>query len=45
MEGTIFGDWTATEIEIIRSQLSPHGATHTTVATVALGLCSSSLSP
>jgi 2'-5' RNA ligase len=35
MEPIVFGDWIANEIEIIRSQLSPQGARHTALATVA----------
>jgi 2'-5' RNA ligase len=33
-----FGAWTADKIEIIRSQLSPDGARHTTLATVPLAM-------
>ena len=33
---SFFGAWTAEEIEIIRSQLSPNGARHTTIATIPL---------
>ena len=32
-----FGEWTADEIEIIRSELSPAGACHTSLATFRLG--------
>jgi 2'-5' RNA ligase len=32
-----FGEWTAHEIEIIRSELSPTGARHTTLAAFRLG--------
>jgi 2'-5' RNA ligase len=32
-----FGEWTAHEIEIIRSELSPGGARHTTLAAIRLG--------
>ena len=32
-----FGEWTADEIEIIRSELSPVGARHTTLAAFRLG--------
>ena len=32
-----FGEWTAHEIEIIRSELSPAGARHTTLAAIRLG--------
>ena len=33
-----FGAWTADKIEIIRSQLSPDGARHTTLATIPLSV-------
>jgi 2'-5' RNA ligase len=36
MNEKFFGEWTATEIEIIRSQLSSDGARHATLAVVAL---------
>jgi len=32
-----FGEWTADEIEIIRSELSPAGARHTTLVVFRLG--------
>jgi len=32
-----FGEWTADEVEIIRSELSPAGARHTTLAAFRLG--------
>jgi 2'-5' RNA ligase len=33
---TCFGDWTADSVELIRSQLSPHGAKYSTVAKIQL---------
>jgi RNA 2',3'-cyclic 3'-phosphodiesterase len=33
---TVFGEWTASEVELIRSQLSPQGARYSTVAAVPL---------
>jgi 2'-5' RNA ligase len=37
LEKRLFGDWTALEIEIIRSELSPAGARHTSLAVIRLG--------
>jgi 2'-5' RNA ligase len=37
-----FGEWTAQEIEIIRSELSPSGARHTSLAAFRLGAVPSS---
>jgi RNA 2',3'-cyclic 3'-phosphodiesterase len=37
LEKRLFGEWTAREIEIIRSELSPTGALHTTLAAFRLG--------
>lgn len=33
----VFGQWTASEIELVQSRLSPKGATHMSLAAVALG--------
>lgn len=38
VKGRTFGEWTAHEIEIIRSELSPAGARHTTLAAFRLGV-------
>jgi 2'-5' RNA ligase len=35
-EPTVFGSWTATKVELIRSRLSPRGATHDTLAAAGL---------
>ncbi len=32
----VFGEWTSTEVALIRSQLSPHGARYTTMAAIPL---------
>ena len=37
MKGQVFGEWTAQEIEIIRSELSPEGARYTSLAVFQLG--------
>jgi RNA 2',3'-cyclic 3'-phosphodiesterase len=37
MKTRMFGEWTAPEIELIRSELSPTGAHYTTLATFLLG--------
>ena len=37
LEKRLFGEWTAHEIEIIRSELSPAGARHTLLAAFRLG--------
>lgn len=37
LEKRAFGGWTASEVEIIRSELSPGGACHTLLATCQLG--------
>jgi 2'-5' RNA ligase len=37
LEKRLFGEWTAYEIEIIRSELSPAGARHTSLAAFRLG--------
>jgi RNA 2',3'-cyclic 3'-phosphodiesterase len=37
LEKRLFGEWTAREIEIIRSELSPAGARHTPLASFRLG--------
>ena len=37
LEKRLFGDWTALEIEIIRSELSPAGVRHTSLAAFQLG--------
>jgi 2'-5' RNA ligase len=37
MAERFFGQWTADRLEIMRSELSPKGARHTSLATVALG--------
>jgi 2'-5' RNA ligase len=37
LEKRLFGEWTAHEIEIIRSELSPAGARHTSLAAFRLG--------
>ena len=37
MKNRIFGEWTAREIEIIRSELSPTGARYTSLAAFPLG--------
>ena len=37
LEKQLFGEWTAQEIEIIRSELSPAGARHTLLAAFPLG--------
>jgi len=37
LEKRLFGEWTAPEIEIIRSELSPVGARYTSLATFRLG--------
>jgi RNA 2',3'-cyclic 3'-phosphodiesterase len=36
MKDRRFGEWTAYKIELMRSELSPQGARHTTVAAIAL---------
>jgi 2'-5' RNA ligase len=36
LEKRLFGDWTALDIEIIRSELSPAGARHTSLAVIRL---------
>ena len=36
MSGRLFGEWTAAEVAIIRSELSPEGARYTTLAAVGL---------
>ena len=36
MAGRAFGQWTAYQVELMRSELSPHGARHTTIATATL---------
>ena len=36
LEKRLFGEWTANEIEIIRSELSPVGAHHTSLAAFRL---------
>lgn len=38
MTKAVFGNWSAGEIAIMRSQLSPKGATHTCLATIPLGI-------
>ncbi len=38
MEERVFGEWTTTEVEIMRSQLSPKGARHTVLASARLGM-------
>jgi 2'-5' RNA ligase len=38
VEDRMFGEWTADKIEIIRSELSPAGARHTTLAAFRLGV-------
>lgn len=38
-----FGEWTSSEVEIIRSQLSPHGARYTTLAAIPLQVSPASL--
>jgi 2'-5' RNA ligase len=35
-EGRLFGEWTAEHIEIVRSELSPKGARHTTIEKLSL---------
>jgi len=37
LEKRLFGEWTAHEIEIIRSELSPAGARYTSLAVIRLG--------
>lgn len=37
MTKRLFGEWTAYKIELMRSQLLPQGARHTTLAAIALG--------
>ena len=37
LEKRLFGEWPAHEIEIIRSELSPAGARHTSLAVIRLG--------
>jgi len=37
LDKRFFGAWTADKIEIMRSQLSPEGARHTTLAAIPLG--------
>jgi 2'-5' RNA ligase len=37
MANTTFGEWTANEVDLMKSELSPQGARHTVVATIALG--------
>jgi len=37
MKDRVFGEWTAGEIEVIRSELSPAGARHTVLAAFPLG--------
>ncbi len=39
MGSLAFGEWTAKEIELVRSELSGEGARHATVAGFALGRC------
>jgi 2'-5' RNA ligase len=36
MKERLFGQWTAHRIELMRSELSPHSARHTTLAAIAL---------
>jgi 2'-5' RNA ligase len=36
-EGSSFGEWEASEVELIQSELSPSGARHATLRSVALG--------
>jgi len=36
MEGRIFGEWPAVEVEILKSELSPHGARHGCIASIPL---------
>ena len=36
MADRLFGQWTAYQIELMRSELLPKGARHSTVATIAL---------
>jgi 2'-5' RNA ligase len=38
LTGTTFGKWKADKLEIMRSQLSPKGATHTCLAAIPLGI-------
>ncbi len=38
MAGSVFGEWMAREVEIVRSELSANGARHTVLATFALGV-------
>ena len=37
VEGRLFGEWTANEVELIRSDLLPSGASHTLLAAFRLG--------
>jgi len=37
LQGTTFGEWTASKVELIRSELSPQGARHTVLEAVELG--------
>jgi RNA 2',3'-cyclic 3'-phosphodiesterase len=36
MAARVFGDWVAPELELIRSQLSPHGSTYTCLSSIPL---------
>jgi 2'-5' RNA ligase len=36
MKDQVFGEWIAKEIEIVRSELSPEGARHTSLAVFPL---------
>jgi 2'-5' RNA ligase len=35
-EGKVFGEWTGTEVELVRSELLPSGARHTVLSTAPL---------
>jgi 2'-5' RNA ligase len=37
LAGSVFGDWLAREIHLMRSELSPTGARHTSLASIPLG--------
>jgi 2'-5' RNA ligase len=36
MDGSVFGEWTADRLDVIRSERAPSGSRHTTLASVAL---------